>query len=65
MMQWCRKVKNIGGPVVIGGDNLPSLVRIGLSDLQNIGGLQATADRKIQLIKLDISNETIAKFKCR
>ena len=30
-------MKNIGGPVVIGGDNLPSLVRIGLSDLQNIG----------------------------
>ena len=30
--------KHWGGPVVIGGDNLPSLVRIGLSDLQNIGG---------------------------
>ena len=28
----------MGGPVVIGGDNLPSLVRIGLTDLQNIGG---------------------------
>ena len=27
-----------GGPVVIGGDNLPSPVRIGLTDLQNIGG---------------------------
>ena len=27
-----------GGAVVIGGDNLPSLVRIGLSDLKNIGG---------------------------
>ena len=25
-------------PVVIGGDNLPSPVRIGLTDLQNIGG---------------------------
>ena len=25
-------------PVVIGGDNLPSLVRIGLTDLQNIWG---------------------------
>ena len=25
-------------PVVIGGDNLPSPVRIGLNDLQNIGG---------------------------
>ena len=25
-------------PVVIGGDNLPSLVRIGLTDLTNIGG---------------------------
>ena len=36
--QWCRNVKNIGGPVVIGGDNLPSPVRIGLTDLQNIGG---------------------------
>ena len=32
-------MKNIGGgPVVIGGDNLPSPVRIGLTDLQNIGG---------------------------
>ena len=27
-----------GGPVVIGGENLPSPVQIGLSDLQNIGG---------------------------
>ena len=26
-----------GGPVVIGGDNLPSPVRIGLTVLQNIG----------------------------
>ena len=25
-------------PVVIGGDNLPSPVRIGLTDLKNIGG---------------------------
>ena len=30
-------MKNIGGPLVIGGDNLPSPVRIGLTDLQNIG----------------------------
>ena len=30
--------KHWGGPVVIGGDNLPSLVRIGLTDLSNIGG---------------------------
>ena len=30
--------KTLGGPVVIGGDNLPSLVQIGLTDLQNIGG---------------------------
>ena len=39
--QWCQKVKNIGGggeTEVIGGDNLPSPVRIGLTDLQNIGG---------------------------
>ena len=28
----------MGGPVAIGGDNLPSPVRIGLTDLQNIGG---------------------------
>ena len=27
-----------GVPVVIGGDNLPSPVRIGLTDLENIGG---------------------------
>ena len=30
--------KHWGGPVVIGEDNLPSLFRIGLTDLQNIGG---------------------------
>ena len=30
--------KTLGGPVVIGGDNLPSPVWIGLTDLQNIGG---------------------------
>ena len=37
-------MKNIGGaketrvPVVIGGDNLPSPVGIGLTDLPNMGG---------------------------
>ena len=32
-------MKNIGGgAVVMGEDNLPSPVRIGLTDLQNIGG---------------------------
>ena len=35
-------MKNIGGPVVIGGDNLPSPVRIGLTDLQNIEGASGT-----------------------
>ena len=32
--------KTLGGPVavVIGGDNLPSPIRIGLTDLPNIGG---------------------------
>ena len=30
--------KTLGVPVVIGGDNLPSPVQIGLTDLQNIGG---------------------------
>ena len=30
--------ENIGMPVVIGGDNLPSLVEIGLTDLPNMGG---------------------------
>ena len=39
--QWCRKVKNVGVPVVIGGDNLPSPVGIGLTDMPNIGGLVA------------------------
>ena len=33
--QWCQKV---GVPVVIGGDNLPSLLGIGLTDLPNIEG---------------------------
>ena len=30
--------KHWGGPVVIGGENLPSPIRVGLTDLQNIGG---------------------------
>ena len=30
--------KTLGVPVVIGGDNLPSPVQIGLTDLPNIGG---------------------------
>ena len=30
--------KTLGVPVVIGGDNLPSPVEIGLTDLPNIGG---------------------------
>ena len=38
IIQWCRKVKKIGVPVSIGGDNLLSSVGIGLSDLTNIGG---------------------------
>ena len=36
--QRCRKVKTLGMSVVIGGDNLPSLVEIGLTDLPNMGG---------------------------
>ena len=35
--QCCWQVKNIGVPVEIGGDNLASLVGIGLTDLPNIG----------------------------
>ena len=31
------RCKTLGVPVVMGGDNLPSLVRIGLTDLQNSG----------------------------
>ena len=31
------------GAVVIGGDNLPSPVRIGLTDLEIIGGTSAVA----------------------
>ena len=30
--------KHWRGPVVIGGENLPSPVQVGLTDLQNIGG---------------------------
>ena len=30
--------KTLGVPVVIGGDNLPSPIGIGLTDLPNIGG---------------------------
>ena len=33
--------KHWGLPVVIGGDNLPSPVEIGLTDLSNIGGASA------------------------
>mgnify|MGYP007015458711 CR=1 FL=1 len=30
--------KTLGGPVVIGGDNLPSPVELGFTELPNIGG---------------------------
>ena len=30
-------MKNLGVPVVIGGDNLPSTVETGLSEMPNIG----------------------------
>ena len=40
--------KTLGVPVVIGGDNLPSPVGIGLTDLANIGGARgASLDYKI------------------
>ena len=31
----------MGGPILLGGDDLPSPVRIGLTDLPNIGGAMA------------------------
>ena len=46
-IQWYRAVarsENPGGLVVLGGDNLPPLVEIGLTDLPKTGGL-ATALR--------------------
>ena len=36
-----RRWKTLGVPLVIGGDNLPSPVGIGLTDLPNIGGTVA------------------------
>ena len=35
-LQQCRKVENVGVPVVNGGQNLSLLVGIGLTDLANI-----------------------------
>ena len=45
--------KHWGGAVVIGGDNLPSLVRIGLTDLQNIGGASGSGTTDRQFSKFD------------
>ena len=66
----------MGMPVVIGGDNLPSPVQIGLTDLPNIGGggsgppSSGITDLKDSLMKeanekyfqkvLEASNRTIA-----
>ena len=33
--------KNLGGLVVLGGDNVPPLVEIGLTDLTKTGGAKA------------------------
>ena len=57
--QWCRKVKNIGVPVVIGGDNLPSPVGIGLTDLLNIAGSGIT----VWMIVKICSNIPISNFR--
>ena len=35
------RVKNPGGCIVLGGDNVPSLVEIGLTDLPKSGGARA------------------------
>ena len=45
-------MKSNGGQVVIGGDNLPSLVRIGLTDLQNIGGASGPPGSGITEVQL-------------
>ena len=37
-------MKNIGLPVVIGGDNLRTPVAVGLTDLPNIGGPSGPPD---------------------
>ena len=44
--------KTLGVPVVIGVDNLPSPVRIGLTDLTNIGGPVAKKRKNSKNIKV-------------
>ena len=44
MILYCRHVpksKNLGGQVVMGGDNVPPLVEIGLTDPPKSGGAYA------------------------
>ena len=41
MLQACLKAENLGGRVVLGGDNVPPLVEIGLTDLPKTGGAYA------------------------
>ena len=56
--QWCRKVKKIGGgPVVIGGDNLPSPVELGLTELPNIGSgtTVSMSERNYKLTKNNVN----------
>jgi hypothetical protein len=53
--------KTLGGPVVIGGDNLPFPVGIGLTDLPNIGGPVAPLAPPVPA-SLCVHNSTIDHF---
>ena len=55
--QWCPKVKKIGGAVVIGGDNLPSPVELGLTELPNIGSgtTVSMSERNYKLTKNNVN----------
>ena len=59
-------MKNIGGPVAIGGDNLPSPVRIGLTNLQNIGPGppgSGTTDKEFETMAMGADHNKLSKFK--
>jgi hypothetical protein len=55
--------KTLGVPVVLGGDNLPSPIGIGLTDLTNIGGPTGLPGSGITDLKVNIFKKISFKLR--
>ena len=63
VLRHAARVKNLGGHIVLGGDNLPPLVEIGLTDLPKSGG--ARAPRPPRLRRACYLNDLKEKMRTR